>query len=80
MNRSAKHQQDLIQHSGGVAKALAPGTHASGSHLTKTLITKCIGIDQQGGKGGANYTTDVASTLAGDSHGTPHGVAYGKDS
>jgi len=33
------------------------------------------GIDQQGGKGGANYTEDIAPTLAGDSHGTPHGVA-----
>lgn len=37
----------------------------------------CYGIDQQGGKGGANYTTDVAPTLAADSHGTPHGVCYG---
>lgn len=37
------------------------------------------GIDQQGGKGGANYTEDIAPTLAADSHGTPHGVAYGID-
>jgi len=37
------------------------------------------GIDQQGGKGGANYTEDVAPILAADSHGTPHGVAYGID-
>lgn len=36
-----------------------------------------FGLDQQGGKGGANYTIGVAPTLAGDSHGTPHGVAYG---
>ena len=36
------------------------------------------GIDQQGGKGGANYTVGVAPTLASDSHGTPHGVAYSK--
>ena len=35
-----------------------------------------FGLDQQGGKGGANYTIGVAPTLAGDSHGTPHGVAY----
>lgn len=33
------------------------------------------GIDQQGGKGGANYTVDVAPTLCADSHGTPHAVA-----
>lgn len=35
------------------------------------------GIDQQGGKGQANYAQDVAPTLASDSHGTPHAVAYG---
>ena len=36
----------------------------------------CYGIDQQGGKGGANYTVDVSPTLASDSHGTPHAVCY----
>ena len=39
VNSSAKHQQDLLQHDQGVARSIAPGTHASGSHLTKTLIT-----------------------------------------
>lgn len=34
-----------------------------------------FGIDQQGGKGNASFTEGVAPTLAGDSHGTPHGVA-----
>ena len=33
-------------------------------------------IDQQGGKGGANYAEDVMPTLCADSHGTPHAVAY----
>ena len=33
-------------------------------------------IDQQGGKGGANYAEDVMPTLCSDSHGTPHAVAY----
>ena len=33
------------------------------------------GIDQQGGKGSANYTVDIAPTLLSDSHGTPHAVA-----
>lgn len=37
----------------------------------------CYGIDQQGGKGGANYTEDVAPTMASDSHGTPHAICYG---
>ncbi len=32
-------------------------------------------IDQQGGKGGANYAENVMPTLCSDSHGTPHGVA-----
>jgi hypothetical protein len=35
------------------------------------------GIDQQGGKGGANYTEDVCPPILSDSHGTPHAVAYG---
>jgi DNA (cytosine-5)-methyltransferase 1 len=33
-------------------------------------------LDQQGGKGGANYAEDVMPTLCSDSHGTPHAVAY----
>lgn len=33
-------------------------------------------LDQQGGKGGANYTENVTPTLCSDSHGTPHGVVY----
>ena len=39
VNKDAKHQQDLIQSDLGVARTIAPGTHASGPHLTKTLIT-----------------------------------------
>ena len=43
VNSGARHQQDLIQHDQGIARTLAPGTHASGSHLTKTLITsRCL--------------------------------------
>ena len=33
------------------------------------------GIDQQGGKGGANFTEEVCPTICSDSHGTPHGIA-----
>ena len=36
-------------------------------------------LDQQGGKGGANYSENVMPTLCSDSHGTPHGVAYSID-
>lgn len=35
-----------------------------------------VAIDQQGGKGGANYAVDVMPTMCSDSHGTPHAVAY----
>lgn len=38
--------------------------------------TGAFGIDQQGGKGGANYTVGVAPTIASDSHGTPHAVSF----
>ena len=34
-----------------------------------------FGIDQQGGKGNAAFTNEVAPTLLHDSHGTPHAVA-----
>ena len=37
----------------------------------------CYGIDQQGGKGCANYTENVSPTILSDSHGTPHAVCYG---
>ena len=32
-------------------------------------------LDQQGGKGGANFAEEVMPTLCSDSHGTPHAVA-----
>ena len=45
-----------------------------GGALTIQRTVKAFGIDQQGGKGGANYTEDVAPTICSDSHGTPHAV------
>ena len=42
VNSSAKHQQDLIQSDLGVARTIACGTHASGPHLTKTLVTSAV--------------------------------------
>ena len=51
----------------------------AGNNDNHNVPSVCYGIDQQGGKGGANYTEDVAPTLASDSHGTPHGVCYGLD-
>ena len=40
----------------------------------------CYGIDQQGGKGGANYTENVSPTILSESHGTPHAVCYNGES
>lgn len=34
-----------------------------------------FGLDQQGGKGNASFTREVAPTILHDSHGTPHAVA-----
>ena len=36
----------------------------------------CYALDQQGGKGGANYAENVCPSILSDSHGTPHAVAY----
>ena len=37
-NADAPHQQDLLQTADDVARTIACGTHAAGSHLTKTII------------------------------------------
>jgi DNA (cytosine-5)-methyltransferase 1 len=36
----------------------------------------CYALDQQGGKGGANFAENVSPTICSDSHGTPHAVCY----
>ena len=41
-----------------------------------TCEATAYAIDQQGGKGGANFAKNVMPTLCSDSHGTPHAVAY----
>lgn len=48
----------------------------TGGNNEPMVLQKTYGIDQQGGKGNANYTEDVSPTLMSDSHGTPHAVAY----
>ena len=40
------------------------------------VLKPVIAIDQQGGKGGANYAVNVMPTICSDSHGTPHAVCY----
>jgi DNA (cytosine-5)-methyltransferase 1 len=66
-----------ISLTGDVAATLNAASGGSANHSGPSVV--CYGIDQQGGKGGANYTVDVAPTLASNSHGTPHGVCYGLD-
>ena len=73
VNKEAKHQQDLIQSDLGVANTLAPGTHASGPHLTKTLVTgdpKVYGIGSYDSAGMKSdnpnvgiYEADTSRTL-----------------
>lgn len=37
------------------------------------------GLDQQGGKGGANYSEEVCPPILSDSHGTPHAIAFAQN-
>jgi site-specific DNA-cytosine methylase len=48
-------------------------------NIETVIVNKAIAIDQQGGKGHANYSEDVCVPLCADSHGTPHGVCYSVD-
>lgn len=57
--------------SGDVAETLRSDPHGA--------YPMTYGIDQQGGKGGANYAEDVCPAVLSDSHGTPHAVCYGID-
>jgi len=64
VNSTASHQQDLIGSDLGVARTLAPGTHASGPHLTKTLInSNAYGVVTKG-NGDAFINADTATALS----------------
>ena len=69
-------QSKHIQSADGVAETLYAGASRYGGGEAYVLA---FGIDQQGGKGNACYTEDVAPTMASDSHGTPHAVCYAAD-
>lgn len=62
---------------GGGKGILIQDEHVGSMTSQNVQSVFAYGIDQQGGKGNANYTKDVAPTILSDSHGTPHGVAYG---
>ena len=84
VNSSAIHQQDLIQSDLGISRTLAPGTHASGSHLTKTLITSNAEdsdfIFQQNQRDECRVM-DVAGAITSESgmHNQNFAVTYGVD-
>lgn len=59
----------------GVCNTLPAAMGMGGGYIP--MVT--YGIDQQGGKGGANYAEDVCPAVLSDSHGTPHAVAYSID-
>ena len=50
------------------------GQGASGTARKSVENASCFGIDQQGGKGHANYSENVCPPILSDSHGTPHAV------
>ena len=62
-----------------VCENLCPTITAAAGMSGNNQPVTVYAIDQQGGKGGANYAEDVMPTLCSDSHGTPHGVAYSFD-
>jgi DNA (cytosine-5)-methyltransferase 1 len=79
------HQQTyVIQHSiigrKDEAGVQGPGFRDDGKAFTLdsrgASHAVAYGIDQQGGKGQANYGVGVMPPLCSDSHGTPHAVAY----
>lgn len=62
---------------GGGKGILIQDEHVGALSTLTNQSVFAYGIDQQGGKGGANYQTDKSPTILSDSHGTPHAVAYG---
>ena len=62
---------------GGGKGILIQRDHVGALSALSNQSVLAYGIDQQGGKGGANYTEDVCTPILSDSHGTPHAVAYG---
>lgn len=59
----------------GWSETIAPTIKSvmSGGNTVPDVV---YALDNQGGKGAANYAENVMPTLCSDSHGTPHGVSY----
>jgi DNA (cytosine-5)-methyltransferase 1 len=83
---SGNNQPVICLQGNGIDRADTAGCNGKGwkedtSYTLNTIDRPAVvyAIDQQGGKGGANYAENIMPTLCSDSHGTPHGVAYGLD-
>ena len=76
--RRKPHKSDKFPREGGKTWGgkgiLIQDEHVGSMTSQNVQSVFAYGIDQQGGKGNANYTEDVAPTILSDSHGTPHGV------
>ena len=59
-----------LKATGDKAATLNANSGQSANHAGPTVYV----IDQQGGKGGANYAENVCPSILSDSHGTPHAV------
>ena len=59
-----------------ICKDLCPTITAAAGMSGNNQPVTVYAIDQQGGKGSANYAENVMPTLCSDSHGTPNRVAY----
>lgn len=80
--------QDIVYalQGNGIDRALTAGCNGAGwregeKYTLNTIDRPAVvySIDQQGGKGAANYDENVMCPILSDSHGTPHAVAYGID-
>lgn len=61
---------------GGGKGILIQYEHVGALSTQTHQYVNAYGIDQQGGKGGANYAEEESPTILSDSHGTPHAVAF----
>ena len=71
-----KHRKDVRIYDTEICTTICEGYGSGGGNIPM-VITFCL--DQQGGKSGANYQTEVSCTILSDSHGTPHAIAIIED-
>ena len=81
-----KHHEPIVCFEPGIAKRDGNGNRfiedkcgTLRANMGDNQPAVCYAIDQQGGKGGANFDKDKMPTLCSDSHGTPHAVCYERE-